>query len=177
MTKRLTRIAVSFFLIIGVAYLVIILKSSPIDEKKSTLPEEGPPKTDPTRLEIAGKKVMGLSPGREREELERLMVRNHPSPEWRGALEESLRHQGGSAIKDITIEREDSFIWSHEGIALHVETAKVTLRNQQDELSSFRVMVDAQNGKILQTWDPPVIDKANPREGFRLKLDPRYHNQ
>jgi hypothetical protein len=52
----------------------------------------------------------------------------------------------------------------------------VTLTNQQEAQSSFRAIVDAQTGKILETWDQTISDPADVRGGFRIKLDPRYTN-
>jgi hypothetical protein len=89
---------------------------------------------------------------------------NIPSHEWREQLEKTLKAQGGN-----------SFVWSHEGVPLHVESVIVTLKNDKNSVTTFKVLVDAQTGKILKNWDQPVLDPANPRHSFRVKLDPRYH--
>lgn len=133
-------------------------------------------KSNDKPLEIDGKKVIGLSPGKEAEEIKNLKVANTYSPEWQEHLEDSLRVQGGSALKDIEIQKSESFIWAQDGIALHVESAILTLKNAKNEETTFRVLVDAQTGKVLRNWDRPVIDPMNPRENFGIKVDPRYHN-
>jgi hypothetical protein len=101
---------------------------------------------------------------------------NTISDAWEENLESSLRVQGGPSLKDVKIEKLDSLIWKQDGIALHVETVRITLTNDKSNQTSFKVMVDSQTGKILKNWDQPVFDPANPREKFKLALDPRYHN-
>lgn len=100
---------------------------------------------------------------------------NIPSHEWKEQLEKTLKAQGGNSLKEINLNKVDSFVWSHEGTSLHVESVIVTLKNDKNSVTTFKVLVDAQTGKILKNWDQPVIDPANPRHSFRVKLDPRYH--
>jgi len=126
---------------------------------------------------IDNKKVVGLKPGEEKEQLENLKVSNQVAENWEIKLEKNLMEQGGDSIKSLNIKKTDSFIWKQDATALHVESVTVTLKNQQNAESSFRALVDAQTGKILQTWDQPVFDPAHPKDNFKIKLDPRYHNQ
>ncbi len=128
------------------------------------------------KLEINGKKVMGLTPGREKEQLEKLKVANTPSQNWKRGLEQSLLAQGRGSLQDLKLNNVDSFVWIHDGIALFVETVIVSLKNDQNAEISFKVLVDSQNGKILRNWDQPVIDPIDPRNNFKIKLDPRFHN-
>jgi hypothetical protein len=99
---------------------------------------------------------------------------NVVSSEWPEQLEKGLRTQGGDALKELKIEKVQSLIWNHQGINLHVESVRITLTNDRNEKTSFRALVDSQNGKILQTWDQPVIDPINPRNNFAIRIDPRY---
>lgn len=101
---------------------------------------------------------------------------NTPSPDWEDRLEASLKAQGGQNLKSITIKNEKSFVWDREENPLFVQSVVVTLVNQQEAQSSFRAIVDAQTGKILETWDQTISDPADVRGGFRIKLDPRYTN-
>lgn len=101
---------------------------------------------------------------------------NTPSPEWEDRLEASLKAQGGGSLKTIQIKTEKSFVWDREENPLFVQSVVVTLTNQQEAQSSFRAIVDAQTGKILETWDQTISDPADVRGGFRIKLDPRYTN-
>ncbi|WP_408095411.1 hypothetical protein ACJVC5_10245 [Peredibacter sp. HCB2-198] len=163
----------------GVLYLwkkeTPVAPPAPSTAKKTsaTPPSSTPPgKT----FQIDGKKVVGLSPGKEEEEIKKLKVANAVSPEWQENLEVALKAQGGQAIKDIAIQKVDSFIWAQDGVALNVESVIVTLKNQKNEETTFRVLVDAQTGKILKNWDRPVFDPANPRQNFGIKVDSRYHN-
>lgn len=97
---------------------------------------------------------------------------------WKSRVEKSLFIQGGKELKSVDIKRVDSFIWEHEGISLDVESVIVSVTNQKGEERKFRAMIDPLNGKILRTWDHPVIDPMNPRENQSgLKLDPRYHGK
>lgn len=172
MTKRWLPLILLFLALIGLYFYL---------QKKPIAPIETPPKPsskiEPApKLEIDGKQVLGLSPGKETEEIKKLKVANKVSPEWEEKLEETIRHQGGSAVKSVEIHKVDSFIWAQDGIALNVESVIVTLKNSKNQETVFRVLVDAQNGKILKNWDRPVIDPANPRENFGIKVDSRYHN-
>jgi hypothetical protein len=97
---------------------------------------------------------------------------------WKSKVEKSLFIQGGKELKAVDIKRVDSFIWEHEGISLNVESVVISVTNQKGEERKFRAMIDPLNGKILRTWDHPVVDSMNPRDnqtGF--KLDPRYHGK
>ena len=132
---------------------------------------------DLEKLQIDGRKVMGLTPGKEKEQLEKLQVMNSPSPDWEEGLKKALEIQGGNSIKEISLKKIDSFVWVHEGAPLFVESVVVTLKGQDNELVNFRVLVDAQTGKILKNWDQPVVDPMDPRTNFKIKVDPRYHSE
>ncbi|MGE3609737.1 MAG: hypothetical protein AB7I27_09155 [Bacteriovoracaceae bacterium] len=120
---------------------------------------------------IGGRKIAGLTKGQEAEEIKKIKVSNRISSEWQSQLKRSLMLQGGSALKDIILKVEDSFIWVHDGLALNVESVHVTVKNQKNEQTTFRVLVDSQNGKILQNWDRPTIDALNPHENVGLVPD------
>lgn len=179
MTKRWSYILLILLVVAGVFFYLRkteTQKAPPLASmSKNTTPEPAPtPEAKP--FEINGKKVVGLSPGKESEEIKQIKVANSVSPEWQENLEEALKAQGGQAIKDIAIQKVDSFIWAQDGVALNVESVIVTLKNQKNEETTFRVLVDAQSGKILKNWDRPVYDPLNPRQNFGIKVDPRYHN-
>lgn len=178
MTKRKIYIIILILVALVISYFLRKENSSTPSPSAQhpSVAHPSPAKTDDKPIEIDGKKVIGLSPGKEAEEFKNLKVANTYSPEWKEHLEDSLRAQGGSALKDIAIQKAESFIWAQDGIALHVESAIVTLKNAKNEETTFRVLVDAQTGKVLRNWDRPVIDPMNPRENFGIKVDPRYHN-
>lgn len=97
------------------------------------------------------------------------------SPVWKELLEENLRAQGGDEIENIKIDKVDSFVWSHEGVSLNVESVVITLRGRDNQSTKFRAIVDAQNGKILNSWDQPIVEYADPSKRRGIKIDPRYH--
>jgi len=99
---------------------------------------------------------------------------NKPSKEWKTNLEKTLKTQGGSEVKDIRIQKLSSFVWKQDNLLLNVESVLIRLDNLKGEETSFKAIVDAQTGKILQTWDQPVFDHVNPRENFGIKLDARH---
>ncbi len=134
-------------------------------------------KIDTKNLSIDGKKVMGLTPGNAPEEIKKLRVANYVSPNWETLLENSIREQGGQTLKEVQLTKIDSFIWPQNGIALHVESVLVNLTKNNNEKTSFKVLVDAQNGKILKNWDQPVIENMNPKDQFKVRIDPRYHDE
>jgi hypothetical protein len=101
---------------------------------------------------------------------------NRPSPEWKKRLEISLKAQAGNSLKAIKIQKESSLVWMRDENPILVESVIVTLTNHQKMQSSFRALVDSQTGKVLESWDQTIFDPANVRDGFHLKLDPRYTN-
>lgn len=174
MTKRNLLLIFSAVIIIGAVLFFMRKKSVP------TITQDGPassPVIDPQTLTIDGKKVMGLPPGNPSSQIQKLKIANRISPDWEPNLEKSLRAQGGDSVKDITIKKVDSFVWNQDGIALFVESVIVTVKNQKNEQTSFKALVDAQNGKILKNWDQPVFDPLHPKDNFKVKVDPRYHNE
>ncbi len=134
-------------------------------------------RVDVDRLQVNGLRVVGLAPGRERDQMRTLSVVNRPSADWEEGLLSTFRAQGGQAIKEMNLKKVDSFVWIHDGLALFVESVIVSLKSDQNRETTFRVLVDAQNGKILQHWDQPIVESPNPRDNFRIKLDPRYHEE
>lgn len=175
MTKRFVNIVILSILFFSIVTLVRLYFSSkktetaPVKQQKIVVNTE--------KIEINGLKVIGLTPGKEKEEIQNLKVSNTPSNEWEQGLEETLRTQGGDALKEVSFNKVDSFVWVQDGIALFVESVIVSIKNDKNAETKFRVLVDAQNGKILQSWDPPVYDPLNPKERFRIRIDPRYHSE
>jgi hypothetical protein len=98
------------------------------------------------------------------------------SPVWKKNLEKTLKTQGGAFIKKIDIEKVDSFDWKVGKVDVRVDSIKVSLQNIKGQRSSFRAIVDASSGKILQTWDQPIVDNFSARIGGTIKIDSRYHN-
>jgi hypothetical protein len=125
----------------------------------------------------AERKLIGVPPEKEKEVLEHLTLRNSISPEWEDKLTESLKAQGGDAVTNIQIKKVASLIWVQNGSGINVESVVITIKGKAEEESLFKALVDSQTGKILETWDRPVVDPINPRKAFRLKVDPRYFNQ
>ena len=133
-----------------------------------------PPEAVMTNLEIRGRKVKGEIPPVSADGNRKLVLTNRVSPQWKAGLERSLLAQGGQTLKDIKISKLDSFIWSVGGQAVNVESVLIILENEKGELTRFNAMVDSESGKIIQTWNQPVIDPMNPRESEGVRIDPRY---
>lgn len=174
MTKRNRFLTLLGILIVG-ALLIKLLKETTrpnMDIQKVHYERD----KDTKDYKIDGKKVIGLTPGNEEKQLNQLTIKNKPTTEWQISLENQLKVQGGAALKDITLKKIDSFIWAQDGIAFHVESVLVKIKDQNNSETSFRVLVDSQTGKILMNWDQPIFDPANPRNNFKVKIDPRYHN-
>jgi hypothetical protein len=163
-------------LIVGVIYFLKREKPSSPVSQKNTPPVATTPIIDEVNLRFDGKRVMGLPPGKEKVTLRNLRVANRPSENWKPNLEKALIAQGGSTVKDIKIEKVDSFIWTESGVALYVETVKITLKNEQNSSVSFNAMVDSETGKILKNWNQPVIDHFEKKDTFKVHVDPRYLN-
>ena len=176
MTKRNLLLIFSLVIIIGVIIFFTRKSNSPL-ENASQVTKTDLPVIDPQTLTIDGKKVLGLPPGNEKSQIQKLKIANKISPEWEPNLEKSLRAQGGDSVKEIAIKKVDSFVWNHDGVALFVESVVVTVKNHKNEETSFKALVDAQNGKILKNWDQPIFDPLHPKDNFKVRIDPRYHNE
>lgn len=174
MTKRNLLLLFSAVIIIGVVLFFARKKTAALNTQDTSTQS---PVIDSQTLTIDGKKVLGLPPGNPENQLQKLKIANRISREWEPNLEKSLRAQGGDRVKDIKIKKVDSFVWNQDGVALFVESVIVTVKNQKNEETSFKALVDAQNGKILKNWDQPIFDPLHPKDNFKVKIDPRYHNE
>jgi len=173
--KKILSLSVVLLIVGTIIFLRREKLSLPITEKKESSPNKVHV-IDEVNLKFDGKKVMGLPPGKEVVTIRNLKVANQAGENWKPALEKALIAQGGSNVKDIKIEKLDSFIWTESGVALYVETVKITLKNEQGSSVSFNAMVDSETGKILKNWNQPVIDNFDKRDTFKVRVDPRYHN-
>jgi|GEM_PF-2042478 len=177
MTSRSFKILSITLALFILTYLFVGQKK---DDSRSTL---STPKNDLKKhvidvdnLKIDGRRVIGLPAGKEKESLPKIHLSNRPTNEWDKGLENAIRNQGGEGIKDVQLKSVDSFIWTQDGQSLFVESVIVSFKKPNNEEISFRVLVDSETGKILKNWDQPIFDPANPRDNFRIKIDPRYHN-
>lgn len=179
MTKaRFLTLLSMVILVIGIFLFRQRESSPPVESPQgpsSQTPDQKAQHIDVEKLQIDGKRVMGLPPGREKAEIVKIRVSNTATEDWKPALEKALLAQGGDKIKDIKMEKVDSFIWTESDVALHVESVKVTLKNERDHSVSFNVLVDSETGKILKNWNQPVIDHFNQKDHMKIRIDPRYH--
>lgn len=97
-------------------------------------------------------------------------------PVWKEQIEKTLLTQAAGTLKNAEIEKVDSFNWRIGKVDVKVDSIIVKLEHTKGHRSSFRAIVDASNGKILQTWDHPVLDNFDPKTRHNIKVDPRYHN-
>lgn len=97
-------------------------------------------------------------------------------PVWKEKIEKNLLAQAAGTLKEAQIEKVDSFNWKIGKVDVPVDSVIVKLEHTKGHRSSFRAIVDASNGKILQTWDHPVLDNFDPKTRYGVKVDSRYHN-
>ena len=97
-------------------------------------------------------------------------------PVWKDQVEKALLAQGAGTVKSASVEKVDSFQWKMQHGEIPVDSVIVRLEHVKGHRSTFRALVDSSNGKILQTWDHPVIDNFRGRHSAGIKVDPRYHN-
>lgn len=169
MIKRRNQLILLSLIILVVVIAVFLFEEQlPGNDEPATASSTQSSSTSPVGMpKINGRRVMNLPPGKDA--ITKLKVSNKVS-DWQEGLEHSLKVQGGDAIKDLKIENIESLIWVQHGIALNVESLKITITNDKKEKTMFRAMVDSQNGKILQTWDAPIFDEVS--EEKRIKLHP-----
>lgn len=167
-------------LVIGLGLYAIWMPDSSLIEVTETIRQSTPesPLPSPSQKIVMkeGRKVLGIAP-KEEDEIKDLKVTNKVSPKWEENLKLAVTRQGGNTLKSINVIKEDSFIWVHGGVGLNVESVLVNLQGQRDQETSFRALVDSQTGKILQTWDWPIVDEFIKSEDSGVALDPRYQGQ
>jgi hypothetical protein len=182
MIKRWQILTLCLVLSLGLIWLGRALRkiANKTDSFEDFLPTNIPSKIIPsplqqgmTGLKVDGRKVIGPPPPYSVKK-KSYILSNHTSPEWREGLEEVLLAQAPD-LKELKISRLDSFIWSVGGQATNVESVLVSFKSDSGQSTKFNALVDSQTGKILQSWNHPIIDSLNPRETFGIKLDPRYH--
>jgi hypothetical protein len=171
--KQLYFILTVVMVVLGVAAYFLINKKSTSGPLRPTKPTTAPAQEV---LRPNGRRVINPST-QDPKVLNHLRPSNMVSETWKENVERALRVQGASSLKEVEIIKVESLIWVQHGIALYVESVKIGLVNQKGETTRFDALVDSQSGKILQTFNHPVIDPANPREQFRVKIDPRYHTE
>lgn len=183
MTKRYLVFIIALVLILTGIYFRsenLIPQDPPPTPKVENAPEDVPTSVDnqklPDDLPVKdGRKVLGLPQKDRKKALKALKTVNIISSDWQEKLEENLKAQGGDGIKDIKVQKVESLIMNHQSGAIYTESVVVTLKNEKGEVSKFRAMIDSGSGKILETWDRPISDPVNPREEFKLRVDPRYN--
>lgn len=171
MTKRYYYLILILIIALG-TYLFLRQNPVPLEDVPATVKQEPLPK--PESIEEEPPDV--VPPNSHSGKKENDQAVNAISPDWQTNLENTLRTQGGDSVKDIEIKKVDSLVWTQDGVSLNVESVIVTIKNQLNQTTTFRVLVDAQNGKILNNWDQPIIEYADPTRQPRIKVDPRYHN-
>jgi hypothetical protein len=163
------------FLILAIAFGAMgayLLFSSKQESKTVEKPEQGIPlKSSATKID--GRKVLNLPPGDEKETIAKLKVRPIEESDWEDGLKKNLRAQGGAGI-EIRLTKLESFMWAINDTAIPVESVKIELEDKGGRTSKFNALIDSNSGKILQTWNQPIVDPVNPREVPGVKIDPRY---
>jgi hypothetical protein len=177
MNKNRSILFLSFITIAAITYIAMVEKDLPMLKTTQAQKKLSSPFIDEINLRFDGKKVLGLPPGNERTTIRNLRIANRSQGNWKPGLHKALMAQGGNLIKDIKVEELDSFIWNESGIAIHVETVKISLKNAKNETTVFNAMVDSETGKILQNWNQPIIDNFDKRDNYKIKIDPRYLNE
>jgi len=172
MTKQKKNLLILFFMVITSTAIYYLLSQERIiffeDEKMND------PQKSPENITIQGRRLLNAPKSLTAEKIKKIVPINPPHESWKKRIEHTLRLQGGDAIKTLDIEKAESFVWLVDGQPLNVESVVVRIQNEKNEETIFRALVDSSNGKILHTWDQPVVDPINPRNKFKVKIDPRY---
>jgi len=125
-------------------------------------------------LTIQGRRLLNPPKNLTKEKIKKIVPVNPPKESWKEGVEQTLRLQGGDAITKLEIKKAESFVWLVDGGPLNVESVVIRIQNEKKEETIFRALVDSSSGKILHTWDQPIVDPVNPRKKFKVKIDPRY---
>lgn len=96
---------------------------------------------------------------------------------WEENVKVHLKRQAMDDNVEVDIIKESTLFWEEMGTSIEANTIKVQLRTPAGETTSFRALIDANTGKVLRTWDRPVLDPINPRERSGIKINARYHTR
>lgn len=91
-------------------------------------------------------------------------------------METTIRNMVKDSLSEMSFEKVEEIPWNYKGKKVRAQSYIVTLKNDVNATTTFRVLVDAQSGKLMESWDQPIYDPVNPRNNFKVKIDPRYHN-
>jgi hypothetical protein len=91
-------------------------------------------------------------------------------------METTIRNMVKDSLSEMSFEKVEEIPWNYGGKKVNAQSYIVTLKNDVNATTTFRVLVDAQSGKLMESWDQPIYDPVNPRNNFKVKIDPRYHN-
>lgn len=96
---------------------------------------------------------------------------------WEENVKVQLKRQAMDDSVEVNIIKESTLFWEEMGTSIEANTIKVQLRTPAGETTSFRALIDSNTGKVLRTWDRPVLDPINPRERSGIKINSRYHTR
>lgn len=103
-----------------------------------------------------------------------LPVKDEP---WEENVKVQLKRQAMDDNVEVNIIKESALFWEEMGTSIEANTIKVQLRTPAGETTSFRALIDSNTGKVLRTWDRPVLDPINPRERSGIRINSRYHTR
>lgn len=159
------------FVLITIAILTLLFKERPAREMSVThkIPKEHIKVVEDKDISEAIEENQGSTEA----SVDDIIV--GPEEHWEEHVKVQLKRQAFDDSVEVDITKENSIFWEELGTPIEANTIKVQLRNPAGETTSFRALIDSNTGKILRTWDRPVIDPINPRERRGIKVSPRYH--
>lgn len=83
---------------------------------------------------------------------------NQKNQKWKEKLQQDYKSfLGDSHQVDITPER--SVVWTKDGKGLYAEVVQVQVKSEKRPTSSFKALVNAETGKVLETWNQTIMQK------------------
>lgn len=160
---------------IGLVVYYFYFSSGPVTEQtKVPKPHTSKAHAPSPELTINGRKVVNLPAGKTQKDLQDFVPLNEPSPEWQKNVKAAMLTQAGGKLKDLQIKKVESLVWIQNQTPLNVESVQISFKDPNNREIAFRALVDSQSGRLLQTWDQPVIDSPQRDSDDGIGLDPRY---
>lgn len=100
------------------------------------------------------------------ESTRQLKMENSESSEWKNQLGENLLSFQASDTK-VIIDEEENIIKVQEDSGIFLKQVSVHFLFANGETRAFRALVNAENGKIEESWDGPIHEKKT-RYSFEL---------
>ncbi|MFW5887463.1 MAG: hypothetical protein ACOCUH_01560 [Bacteriovoracia bacterium] len=115
-----------------------------------------------------GRTVIGLQANKYKNPNKNIIFKNSYNKNWKELLTNTLKNSLPN--HDVDIETENSMILlDREGLGQYAEQVVITLIDNSKIRTSYRAMIDAENGDMIYTWDQ-TYHENDPRKNWQIQI-------